>query len=141
MRSRWLCVLGICAGLVGCGTSDAERVERALESYPRALAAGDGHRACASFTREGRREAQRRGDFCAALERIASKMTSRQRLRSQLAQAVRIEVDGNRATGYLRYGGCVVITTRSMLVRDEAGDWRIERMGGPASARQSVCLE
>jgi hypothetical protein len=136
MKWRWLCVLGVCASLVGCGASEEERVAEALESYPHALAAGDGREACAAFTREGRRSYP-----CDELERIASEMTPAQRRRSEAAEAVRIEVDGDRATAYLRYGDCIVTTSGSVLVRDDAGDWRIERMGASANHEQKRCVE
>lgn len=126
--------------LTGCGGSQEDDVARVLESYPHARAAGDARAACDAFSLEARREQSRAGGgFCVFLRETASEMTPEQRRRSGAAKVVRVEVEGDRATGYLQFGDCIVRTSESELRRDGSGDWRIERMGGvPRGSRRSA---
>jgi hypothetical protein len=125
----------------GCGGSDQDGVARVSESYPRALAAGDARAACNAFSPEAQREQSRSAvSFCAFLRETVSKMTAEERRRARAAKAVRIEVEGDRATGYLQYGDCVVTTSESELRRDDSGDWRIQSMGGVGTGNEKLCL-
>ena len=128
--------------LTGCGGSDEEDVARVLESYPHALAAGDARAACEAFSPEAQREQVRRpGGLCAFLRETVSEMTPEQRRRSRATKAVRVEVEADRATGYLQYGDCILTTSESELSRSDSGDWRIESMGGVSTGNETRCLD
>jgi hypothetical protein len=109
--------------LAGCGSSDEDQVARALESYPHALAARDAQAACDAFSRDrfsGRDERRPRPpQHTRALREIderdwrrrcewthewVRRMTPTQRREAAAAEAVRVVVDGDRATGYRRWG-------------------------------------
>jgi hypothetical protein len=128
--------------LAGCGGSQEDDVARVLETYPHALAAGDARAACDAFSPEAQRERSRAGGgLLRFAAETAAEMTPEQRRRSGAAKAVRVEVEGDRATGYLQLGDCVVRTSESELRRDGSGEWRIERMGGVSTGIETLCLD
>ena len=141
LRSRIIAVAAVAVlGLAGCGTSDEEEVARVLEMHPHALAAGDARAACEVFSPQAHPEQSRAG-FCATLRETVSELTPADRRRLAAAEAVRVEVEGDRATGYLRFGDCIVIASGSELSRSDAGEWQIDRRGGPANHEQERCLD
>jgi hypothetical protein len=129
----------VALGLAGCGTSDEEEVARVLETYPHALAAGNAQAACDAFSPRAQLEQSRAG-FCASLRESASEMTPAERRRLAAAEAVHVKVEGDRATGYLRFGDCTFIPSGSELTRSDDGQWQIDRMGGPANHEQKRCF-
>lgn len=108
-------------------------------SSPRALAAGDAEAACASFTARARRAQS--GHVCGFLERTAAEMTVEEARRSRTATGRPRRYSGDRATGYLQYGDCILRTSGSELVRDESGWWRIDGLGAVGTGpEETTCL-
>jgi hypothetical protein len=56
------------------------------------------------------------------------------------AKAVRIRVDGDHASGYLRVGQCVLRKTLTDLVRDKSGEWKIDAIGVTTGMPDTPCL-
>jgi hypothetical protein len=129
--------------LAACGATEEEKAARVLESSVHELAAGDTQAACEAFSTEARREwlKETGGDYCAWLRESASKMTPNRKRQYAAAKAVRVKVRGDRATGYLRFGDCIVSRSDTRLIRDDSGDWRIEDLGGGTTGREKRCLD
>ncbi len=102
---RVVAVLAV-AMMTACGTTDETRVAGAIAAHFDGIADRDADAICAGAAPEYRQSDG--GCRKTWAEQIKQPLTPERARRFRAVEAARIEIDGNRATAYLRDGNCVV---------------------------------
>jgi hypothetical protein len=135
MSRGLICIVAAGAlAFAGCGTArrgDVDEIKRVAVDYNRALADGDGERACALMTREGQANVVRLGrDYrareCRDLAVVISALADKEQLDELRAlRLVRVKVDGDRAVGQFE-GMRLLEGTGVTDLRRVHGKWLID---------------
>lgn len=123
----------VAGGLAGCGKSDEDEAQDAVQTYLTAFGDGDGEKACELLTEKVRDAfvAQVRGlvdteDCGKAFDTIQKGLTPAQTKAVSGVRVAGAKIDGDRGTVNVRSGGTTVATR----VEKVDGDWRIAQPPG-----------
>lgn len=145
-RSTLLIVTLVLIAGAGCGTSDQERVEGVFKEWLVANLKNDHERVCALMTPEYRSEnlaglpKKSLEDCLAEQRRRAKPATPRQQRTVEQVQIVKLEIEGETATAYLRLRGCTLGFTGTEFRRVANGEWRYDGPV-PTNGREPRCLK
>ena len=122
----------LAAGLIsgGCG-GDAPQISKVIGAYGRALAAGDGDRACRLMTAEGRASIVRDNAStgvrsCRVLAPLVTTMATEDELRDlRHLRLQRVKVTGDRAVGQMAEAHALERTGHARL-RRISGRWLLD---------------
>ncbi len=127
----------VVAMTTACGTTDETRVAGAIDAHLDGIADRDADAICGVAAPEYRRDyGGCREDWA---ERLKRPLPPEREREFRALEATRIEIDGNRATAYLRDGNCVVGGSDTQLRKTDRG-WLIVEVGTVTNAATPDCL-